>query len=63
MWVVFNFVDLRSNLLSWSAAEQQRYIVKIKEKIFGRLAQLVEHVTDNDGVTGSSPVPPTTLIL
>ena len=27
--------------------------------LIGRLAQLVEHVTDNDGVTGSSPVPPT----
>ena len=28
----------------------------------GRIAQLVEHLDHNQGVTGSSPVPPTTLV-
>src|SRR5205085_11852518 len=29
------------------------------ERMYGRVAQLVEHLDHNQGVTGSSPVPPT----
>ena len=41
----------------------QKKLLSDKINSIGRLAQLVEHATDNRKVSGSRPLPPTTQIL
>src|SRR5205814_9632666 len=60
-------VDLVATCLASFARQQvhaprldTRAALRLNASLCGRLAQLVEHLLDKQGVTGSSPVSPTT---
>ena len=43
----------------WPGLQVSERVVVLLHMLNGRLAQLGEHIPYKDGVTGSSPVPPT----